>query len=134
MTSSPKALVARALPWLLLLYCGASLLHFIHNAEYVADYPNLPAWITRTSIYLVWLATFAVGLCGYMLYRGRHAFPGLVLLAVYAILGLDGLLHYSRAQMSAHTSGMNATIWFEVVTAGFALCAVTWLAARRMRQ
>ena len=28
-----------ALPWLLLLYCVASLLHFVHNAEYVADYP-----------------------------------------------------------------------------------------------
>lgn len=37
-----------------------------------------------------------------LLYRGRHAFLGLFLMASYAILGLDGLLHYIRAPMAAH--------------------------------
>lgn len=129
-----SAFLVRALPWLLLTYCGASLLHFVHNAEFVADYPTLPAWITRSSIYLAWLAIFAVGLTGYVLFRGRHGFPGLVLLAIYATLGLDGLLHYGRAPMASHTSGMNATIWFEVVTAALALVAVLWLAAHRLLQ
>ncbi len=126
--------VARALPWLLLFYCGASLLHFAHNAEYVADYPNLPAWISRTSIYVTWLAIFCVGLSGYLLYRSRFAFPGLILMAIYAILGLDGLLHYSRAPMAAQTASMNATIWIEVVAAAIALCAVSWLAVHRLRR
>lgn len=125
-------LAARALPWLLLLYCAASLVHFTHNAEYLADYPNLPVWISRGSIYFAWLAIFSVGLCGYLLYRGRHALPGLILMAIYAALGLDGLLHYSRAPLVAHTAGMNATIWFEVVTATVALCAVAWLAGHRL--
>ena len=58
-------LPARALPWLLLLYCGASLLHFAHNAEYLADYPNLPAWISRAAVYFSWCAISAIGLCGY---------------------------------------------------------------------
>ena len=120
--------VTRALPWLLLFYGCASLLHFVHNAEYVAEYPNLPAWISRGSIYGAWLAISAIGLLGYLLYRGRYAFLGLILLAIYTALGFDGLLHYGRAPLSAHTSGMNATIWIEVVTAAIAFGAVSWLA------
>lgn len=47
--------------WLAALYCTASLLHFTHNAEYIAFYPNMPAWITRDTVYLAWLAITAVG-------------------------------------------------------------------------
>ncbi len=132
--ANAPVIAARALPWLLLLYCGASLLHFVHNAEFVADYPNLPAWISRGSIYVTWLAIFSIGLGGYLLYRGGYAISGLVLMAIYAILGLDGLLHYSRASVAAHTAGMNATIWFEVVAAAIALGAVLRLAVHRLRQ
>src|SRR6185295_15035254 len=124
-----SAIAGRALPWLLLVYCGASLLHFVHNAEYLADYPNLPAWISRTSIYVAWCTIFALGLCGYLLFRHSHTLLGLILLAIYAVLGLDGLLHYGRAPIAAHTFGMNLTIWTEVVTAALALGAVLWIAA-----
>jgi len=116
------------LPWLLLLYGGASLLHFVHNAAYGAAYPNLPEWISPISIYSAWCAISAIGLCGYLLVRGGLTLPGLSVLAVYAILGFDGLLHYGRAPMSEHTLGMNLTIWGEVVTAGLALGVVLWLA------
>ena len=133
MTSKSITVVARSLPWLLLLYCGASLLHFVHNAEFVADYPNLQPWISRKAIYFSWFAIFAIGLCGYFLYRSRYVIVGLVLLAIYATLGLDGLLHYSRAPIEAHTAGMNATIWIEVVTALMSLAAVSWIASERLR-
>lgn len=37
--------------WLLLaVYCCASLIHFAHNAEYIAFYPNMPLWITRENV------------------------------------------------------------------------------------
>ena len=133
-TSKFSGIVVRALPWLLLLYCGASLLHFVHNAEFIADYPNLPLWISRNAIYFSWFAIFAIGLCGYFLYRSRYTTIGLVLLAIYATLGLDGLLHYSRAPIEAHAVGMNATIWIEVVTALMALAAVSCIAAERLRR
>ena len=120
----------RALPWLLLLYCAASLLHFWHNAEYVADYPNLPRWITEVSVYGTWLVIALCGLTGYLLFRRRHRMVGLGLLAVYAAFGFDGLLHYTRAPMSAHTLAMNVTILAEVITAGVALFVVAWLAYR----
>jgi len=120
----------RALPWLLLLYCAASLLHFWHNAEYVADYPNLPRWITGASVYATWLVIALFGLTGYLLFRRRHRMVGLGLLAVYAAFGFDGLLHYTRAPRSAHTLAMNVTILAEVITAGVALSVVAWLAYR----
>jgi hypothetical protein len=109
---------------LLLLYVAASLVHFAHNAEYLAAYPNLPTWLSRSDVYLVWLGLAAVGVGGYALYRSGWRLVGLLLLGVYAAFGFDGLLHYTRAPFAAHTAAMNFTIWFEVAAAGLLLCAV----------
>jgi hypothetical protein len=116
---------------LLLLYLAASLLHFTHNAEYLADYPNLPAWLGRSDIYVVWAAEAAVGIGGYALYRMGQRLAGLLLIGLYAALGFDGLLHYTRAPAAAHTAAMNFTIWFEVVAAAILLVAVTAHALHR---
>ncbi|MEO8308679.1 MAG: hypothetical protein ABI616_11645 [Pseudomonadota bacterium] len=115
---------------LLGLYLGASLLHFSHNAEYVHTYPNLPAWVTRSSVYATWLGITAVGLLGYILYQHRQSWMGLLLLCLYAAVGLDGLLHYTLAPMAAHTHGMNVTIWFEVVVASALLSYLVFTARR----
>jgi hypothetical protein len=106
---------------LLVLYLGANLIHFTHNAEFVQLYPNLPAWITRSNVYLVWLAISVVGVLGYLLHRYGLRLMGWVLLCAYAAVGLDGLLHYTRAPITAHTHSMNFTIWFEVVVASLLL-------------
>jgi len=103
--------------WVLLaVYCGASLIHFTHNAEFVDAYPNLPAWLTRSSVYLAWLAVTAIGATGVLLMKLRIRVPGLLMLAGYAALGLAGLDHYWVAPMSSHTLAMNLTIWFEAST------------------
>lgn len=117
---------------LLLLYFGASLLHFVHNAEYLADYPNLPAWLGRADVYLAWLALAAIGAVGWALYRFGWRVAGLLLIGTYAVFGFDGLLHYSRAPIAAHTPAMNFTIWFEVAAAAVLLIGVmTAVATRR---
>ena len=109
----------RALVTLVLLHAAVSLLHFVHNAAYLADYPNMPAWISPVGIYGAWLAEAAIGGLGVLLLlRGMRS--GLVLIALYAVLGLGGLDHYTLAPMSAHTLAMNATIWLETAT-GIAL-------------
>lgn len=126
--SSPVTYHANLLAGLLLLYAAASLLHFAHNAEYLGDYPNLPAWLTRPGVYLAWGAQTAVGVLGYALYRFGWRLTGLILLGVYAGFGFDGLLHYTRAPFDAHTAAMNLTIWFEVVTAALLLISVLCLA------
>jgi len=107
--------------WLAALYCAASLAHFVHNAEYLAQYPNLPVWLTRSQVYLSWLAISAIGAMGLLLARSRYAAPGLLLVALYACLGFDGLEHYALAPISAHTIAMNATIGCEVVAAALLL-------------
>jgi hypothetical protein len=115
---------------LLLLYVGASLLHFTHNAQFVQAYPNLPAWITRSSVYLTWLAITAVGLLGYLLHRFGPRVVGFALLCIYAAVGMDGLLHYTRAPLYAHSHGMNFTIWFEVGVASILLLYLVFSAKR----
>ena len=121
----------RALLTLVLVHAAASLLHFVHNATYLADYPNMPAWISPMGVYAAWLAEAAVGACGAMLLlRGRSA--GLVLIAIYAVFGLGGLDHYALAPISAHTVAMNTTIWLETAT-GIALLALVGWAAFRPR-
>lgn len=106
------------------IYFGASLIHFAHNAEFISDYPNLPAWLTRWNVYIAWLGVTAVGASGIFLFRQGARAPGLILIAGYAALGFAGLDHYTVASPSAHTLAMNATIWFEVIAAAV-LFAVT---------
>ncbi len=116
---------------LLLLYLVASFVHFTHNAEYLADYPNLPPWLTRGGVYLAWIGETSLGLLGYVLYRFGWRLTGLALVGVYAAFGFDGLLHYTRAPFEAHTTAMNFTILFEVAAAALLLTRVVMLAAAR---
>lgn len=124
----------RALLSLVLVHTAASLVHFVHNAAYLADYPNMPAWISPAGIYGVWLAEAAIGVAGVLfLLRGRRT--GLVLIALYAVLGLGGLDHYTLAPVSAHTLAMNTTIWLETATAVALLGCVAYalVAPSRLR-
>lgn len=105
----------------LLAYCAASLLHFSHNAIYIDDYPNLPAWLTSFKVWATWCAQAAIGLGGFLLYMKGTRRIGLLMIALYAALAYDGLAHYTRAPMSAHTFTMNLTIWLEVIAGTFLL-------------
>lgn len=112
------------------LYSLASLVHFSHNAEYIAFYPNMPGWISRETVYLAWLAVAAVGLLGGALWLLGWRRVAVFVLALYGALGLDGLAHYTLALCSEHTLAMNMTIWFEALT-GLALAGASfWHAGR----
>ena len=121
------------MPWLFTLYAGASLLHFSHNAEFLSQYPNLPAWWTRADVYLAWCSATTVGLLGYVLYRGGLPRVGLTMLTIYGGLGFDGLLHYTRASIGRHSAAMNFTIWFEVAAAAAFLLSLAAAATWRIR-
>ena len=113
----------RSLLVLVLMHAAASLVHFVHNATFLADYPNMPVWISPAVVYGVWLAEAAVGAAGVLLWlRGRTM--GLALIAIYAVFGFGGLDHYTLAPMSSHTLAMNATIWLETATAVILLAFV----------
>ena len=110
------------------LYTFASLAHFTHNAEYLPYYPNMPAWITRETVYLVWLAIASVGAAGVALSLGRWRVAAALVLAAYGAFGLDGLAHYTLALCSEHTWVMNATIWFEAATGVVLAGCCLWFA------
>jgi hypothetical protein len=124
----------KALPALLLLYAAASLMHFAHNAEFLAQYPNLPRSWSRGEVYLAWCAVTAVGALGFVLYRGRFHRLGLAVLALYASLGFAGLLHYTRAPVAHHSAAMNLTIGFEAMAAALLLWHVAALAGPKTPQ
>jgi hypothetical protein len=116
----------RSLLALVLVHAVASLMHFVHNATFLADYPNMPGWLSPAGVYAVWLGQAAIGAAGVLLFfRGRSI--GLALIALYAVLGFGGLDHYALAPISAHTAAMNATIWLEMATGMILLVFVAWI-------
>ena len=122
-TSGPLLIAA-------LIYCAASLVHFVHNAEFLQDYPNMPESLTRWGVYAAWIAVTVVGVSGFAAYKFAARRTGLVLLAMYAALGYAGLDHYVVAPVSAHSLLMNATIVLEVLTASILLWVVVRLLLR----
>ena len=108
---------------LLALYFAASFTHFTHNAEFIAFYPNMPAWITRETVYIAWLAVSSLGVAGLLVLRlGLHAL-GAIFIAAYGAFGFDGLLHYTLALCAEHTLATNLTIWFEVIAGAMLMLA-----------
>lgn len=120
----PPARPDRRLPACLLACAAASLLHHVHNAEFLREYPNLPASLTRGGVYAAWLGEAAIGAAGYLLFRSRYGKVGLGLIGIYALIGFSGLAHYYVAPLSDHTWTMNATIWLEAVSGAALLIAV----------
>jgi len=117
--------------WLLMaVYFIASLAHFVHNAEYIAIYPNMPSWITRSTVYVAWLVITSVGVAGLIALRLKWQAIGAVLIAIYGAFGLDGLLHYTLALCSQHTLITNVTIWSEATSGLLLMMASTLLATR----
>jgi len=123
--------VPRTLLVLLVLYGAASFVHFVHNAEFLADYPNMPASWSRTDVYGAWFAMTAIGLIGLLLVVRGLRIAGLLFVVAYAGFGLDSLGHYVLAPMAAHTAAMNATIIAEVTTAAMLLVEAVRLVAQR---
>jgi hypothetical protein len=107
----------------LLAFAAASLLHHVHNAEFLQDYPSLPASLSRERVYAAWLGEALIGIAGWVLVRLHYYKSGSALIAIYALIGFSGLGHYFLAPVSAHTAAMNATIWLEVLMAAVLLVA-----------
>ena len=126
-TIAPKPVLVLAI-----IYFAASLAHFAHNAEYVAFYPGMPAWLTREKVYLAWLAVTSLAVLAWVF--AKLAFPALALLflALYGATGLDGLAHYTLALCSEHTLATNITIWSEATTGLVLLMVCAVLFARRL--
>ena len=122
------------LTWLVLIFAFASLVHFAHNATYLAEYPNMPKWLTSAGVWLAWAAQVCVGVIGYLTVQSKFRLVGYAILAVYASFGFGGLDHYVVAPVSAHTIVMNVTIAAEAI-AGLALLSyLIWMIASERKR
>lgn len=108
---------------------AATLIHHVHNAEFLEHYPDMPSWLSRAAVYGAWLGATLVGIAGYIFLKNGQRTAGATMLVLYAAYCLDGLIHYALAPMAAHSPAMNVSIWLEAA-AGAALLAS--LALRRM--
>ena len=122
-----------SLPLALIAVAAATLFHHAHNAEFLAEYPNMPAALTPAGVYLAWLAATLVGLAGYVFVKRGWRRIGTGLLVAYACYGLDGLVHYLLAPVSAHTLVMNLSIAAEAVAAAALLVVVGTSISRPQR-
>lgn len=113
-----------------LLYFSASSMHFVHNAEYIAFYPNMPRWLSSEHVYLIWAVITSIGLTAVILHLLKRPLSSLVTFGIYGAFGFDALGHYAVALCSEHTLAMNATIWFEVITGTLLLGACTYHVAK----
>ena len=112
----------------LTLCVAAMLAHHAHNAHFLGQYPGMPAWLSPAGVYLAWLLATTAGLAGYFLLRAGHRAIGFGALFAYAVYGLDALVHYLVAPVSAHSTGMNVTIWMEAAAASLLLITLAWTA------
>jgi len=101
----------------MIVYGVASLMHFAHNAVYLREYPNLPAWLTPAGVWAAFFAITAIGVLGYCVYRFGSRAVGVPMIAVYGVMGFGGLDHYVAAPVAAHSIVMNATIAIEAAAA-----------------
>jgi hypothetical protein len=119
--------------WLALIYGAASLIHHVHNALFLSDYPNMPAWLTPARVMVAWGFVASIGAGGGLLVYHRYYAAGYCVLGVFAALGFCGLDHYAIARMSEHSFWMNATILIEVATALALFLAISFAVPRLMR-
>jgi hypothetical protein len=117
--------------FLLAVYFVASSTHFLHNAAYIAYYPNMPSWITTDRVYVAWCVVTAVGIAGLVALRLRLHAAAAMFIATYGALGLDGLAHYTLALCSEHTFMTNVTIWSEAISGLGLLLASAVLASKQ---
>jgi hypothetical protein len=114
----------------MIVYGGASLVHFVHNAMYLEAYPNMPEWLTPSGVMAAWLAIAITGVVGYWLFSSGATKVGLVVMALYAALGFAGLDHYAMAPVSAHSLAISATIVTEITAASVLLVVIALTALR----
>ena len=134
MDGREQRICANRLPLLLLAYGAVSLLHRVHNAVFLDEYPNMPAWLTPAKVDAALLGVALLGLAGYALMRRGYQVAGLAVIALFGVLGLAGREHYALAPWAAHSAAMNLTIGLEVAGAVCVLIAVATAQLKRRRQ
>jgi hypothetical protein len=106
-------------------------IHFTHNFFNVSDYPQAsyaPNKAVQIAVIVLWPLLTAAGLYGYRLYKERRYTTANVFIALYSILGISTLGHFTAGNPQI-PAFFYATIFTDGL-AGFALFAFALYSVR----
>lgn len=128
MSGRPTSWLA-GLRWLLAANVAASVLHYVDNVAFFAEYPE-PPWISPGIIDAFWFVMTPLAPAGYALLRRGALQSGALLLHVYAICGLLSLGHYRYAPICSVSPRINLLILLEAAAAAV---LVVYVIGRQLR-
>jgi hypothetical protein len=118
----------RAIKWLIVAGVIASVAHFADNAFEIGRYPE-PGWITSGIVLFAWLPDAIVAAAA--LFRKNGDLVFVMLAAVFGLLLLTGLAHYSYGSPTSMAALSNFTIVFEAISGVTLLAVLCWSIGHR---
>lgn len=106
----------RRLKWIVLATVAGSVLHYIDNLLFFAQYPE-PVRINRTMIDAFWFVMTPLAWLGYRWIKAGSRTAGTIALMSYAGCNLLTLGHYRYAPMCSIGLRIHAFIWLEAILA-----------------
>ncbi|EKE72998.1 hypothetical protein [Gallaecimonas xiamenensis] len=113
----------RALKWLVLATFLSSILHYLDNMLFFADYPE-PVWINTHMIDLFWVLMTPLAPLGYLWVKWGRYRAGTLLLAVYGLCNMLTLGHYRFAPFTSISTKIHLFILLEALLGGL---LVAWV-------
>ncbi|BCV49413.1 MAG: hypothetical protein WStaPseu_34790 [Shewanella algae] len=109
------------LKWLLLATFCSSILHYVDNLLFFADYPE-PVWLHPHMIDLFWFVMTPLAPWGYLQLKKRHSATGTVLLLIYGLANMLTLGHYQFAPFESISCKIHLFILLEALLGGILIC------------
>jgi hypothetical protein len=123
----------RVLSVVLAVAVVVSIVHYTDNYVNYSDYPE-PRSAPNPSAPVVlgaWFAFTAMGLAGYLLFRGGTSTVALILLAAYSGSGLVGIGHYLVPEATSMPWWRQAHVCFDIASGVAMFSFVMWAARAR---
>ena len=118
----------RVIKWLIVAGVIASVAHFADNAFEIGRYPE-PSWITPRIVLFAWLPDAIVATGALLRKNGDLIF--VMLTAIFGLLLLTGLAHYSYGSPIHMAALSNFTIVVEAITGVTLLAVLCWSLSHR---
>lgn len=116
----------RILRWLLIANVAASILHYVDNVLFFAQYPE-PWWIDTHRVDAFWFAMTPLAWLGYRLMRRERTRAGAITLYLYAAAGALVLGHYKYAPWCGIATRIHVFILLEAAAAFVLAGWVAWM-------
>ncbi|EKO3516029.1 hypothetical protein LA983_000436 [Vibrio fluvialis] len=107
-------IVLYRLKWLLIATFFSSILHYVDNIVFFADYPE-PVWINPRQIDLFWIAMTPLAPIGYQQIKQGRWLIGAGLLVMYGVCNMLTLGHYNYAPFTTIAFKIHAFILIEAL-------------------